>query len=1129
MGAREVLSTIRNWMAGLRRAVLVNTLKSHALFALAALVSVTLLVLVLESLGHFSGSARAVLLGLWTVSAIAALGLGVVWPILKFTAFAPTDQKLAGDYAQRMPGIRDRVLNALQLLDHVENADREGVSPELILAAGRGVAEELVPISPATLPDKTYVKKNARYALFTSVAAVALLIVFGGPLMSAAERVMNPGKDFSPSPEFVLHVAPGDVELVRGDSLKVVVTATGTLPKELTITRKEKGRSADSPLIVAGDEHGQYTVTWSGLASTFEYWAYAQNVSSEKYTATIQELPAVRYLSLTLTPPAYTELQSLTLEENVGDISAVVGTQARISISSTKQLADAKLEFFDLTGENIATPRETLVLTLEGSKANGGFTVSKSGTYQIKLTDKEGRVSRDAISYRINARPDEAPVISLVEPSHDLEIAADIKIPLIADAADDYGFSKMTLRYYRTSPWDQPGDVQDESFEKLALDYRVTEPGRCVVETEFDLTPLQLLPEDQVLMFVEVWDNDRISGPKRAKSEMRVLRFPSMAEIFDQQEKIEEKRTITLDELLDHSQDLREEVEKAVEEFKSNPEMTYERKQEINQLMEQQEQMNQVLEQVAQAIEQQQMQNQMRSLYSPEVMEKMQQIQELVQEVITPEMREAMRKLAEAMQQPTPEEMRKALENMQKTQEQFKLALDQTLNMLKQMQAEKKLDELARRLDELSKQQDKLNEKMDSNTPQNAPENAKQQEKLSQEMKKIEQEMKQLAEQMKKDQIQGEQKAQELKKEMEEEQLSEQMEQNSQSMQMCQNQSAKKQGKKQQKKMSEMAQKMQDMRQSMQQDQDMETMMEMEKARDKMLDLSMRQEQLWQESQEMDPNSPQMRELSEEQENLKQAMKRVQEDMMELAKKSMSVTPKLMAAMEETVNQMQAACNATAERDSRSATHYRKQALSALNETLKQQNSACKQCQSQCNKPNSNSTCNKAGGMCQKQGQINSETAQMMQNPGTMSQGQQAAMQRLAGEQEALSKSMGELAQEAAASRETTGRLDGLKEDMEEVAKDLRAQKITPETIERQNKIESKLLDFQRANREREFSPQRKSNTGIDMVRASPRELPKKPGQDELREDLLRALDAKYTPDYEELIRKYFDALSKWQ
>ncbi|MCB9357434.1 MAG: hypothetical protein H6505_02585 [Calditrichaeota bacterium] len=1129
MGAREVLSTIRNWMAGLRRAVLLNTLKSHALYALAALVTVTLLVLVFESLGHFGGSTRGILAALWGVSALAAVGFGIAWPILKFTLFAPNDQKLAGQYAERMPTIRDRVVNAMQLLDKVENAERDGVSPELILAAGRGVAEELIPIAPASLPDKTGVRKGARYALFSSVAAIALLVVFGRPLFAAAERVMNPDKDFSPCPDFVLHIAPGDVELVRGDSLKVIVTATGTLPRDLTITRQERGRTADAPLTVTGDEHGQYTLTWTGLATTFEYWAYSGNVKTKKYTATIKELPAVRYMSVTLTPPAYTELAPMTLEENVGDISAVIGTKANLSISSTKPLASASVEFFDLSGENMATPRETLPLDLNGSQANGEFTVTKSGTYQIRMTDTEQFANRDAIIYRINARPDEAPVVTLLEPAQDLEIAADVKVPIVAGAADDYGFTKMTLRYYRMSPWDQPGELDDEQFSRMALDYKMIEPGRCMVETAFDLTPLQLLPEDQVMIFVEVWDNDRINGPKRAKSEMRLLRFPSMAEIFERQEQMEEKRTISLEDLLSESKDLREEVEKAVEEFKSNPEMSYERKQEVAELMEKQEQMTQVLEQVSQAIEQQQMVNQMRSLYSPEVMEKMQQIQELVDEVISPEMREAMRKLSEAMQQPTPEEMRKALENFQKMQEQFNLTLDQTLNMLKQMQAEKKLDELARRLDELSRQQEQLNEQMEKNSPENSQQNSQKQDKISEEMRKIEQEMKKLAEQMKKDQLQGQQEMEKLNQQMQQEELSEQMQQNSENMKMCQNQSAKKQGKKQQRKMSEFAQQMQNLRQQMQSNQDLETMMEMEKARDKMLDLSMRQEQLWQESQEMDPNSPQMREMAEEQENLKQAMKRVQEDMQELAKKSMAVTPKLMASMEETIQQMQMACNATQERDARTATHYRKQAMAALNETLKQQNSACKQCQSQCNKPNSNSSCNKAGGMSQKQGQINQQTMGMMQNQGTMSQQQAAAMQRLAAEQEALSKSAGELEAEAAASRQSVGRLDGLKEDMEKVAQDLKSQRITPETIERQNRIESKLLDFQRANREREFSPQRKSNTGTDIVRSSPRELPKKPGTDELREDLLRALDAKYTPDYEELVRKYFDALSKWQ
>ena len=45
-----------------------------------------------------------------------------------------------------------------------------------------------------------------------------------------------------------------------------------------------------------------------------------------------------------------------------------------------------------------------------------------------------------------------------------------------------------------------------------------------------------------------------------------------------------------------------------------------------------------------------------------------------------------MQKLAQAMQQPSEEERRKATENFQMTQEMFEKALDQALNMLKQMQ-----------------------------------------------------------------------------------------------------------------------------------------------------------------------------------------------------------------------------------------------------------------------------------------------------------------------------------------------------------------------------------------------------------------------------------------------------------
>jgi hypothetical protein len=325
---------------------------------------------------------------------------------------------------------------------------------------------------------------------------------------------------------------------------------------------------------------------------------------------------------------------------------------------------------------------------------------------------------------------------------------------------------------------------------------------------------------------------------------------------------------------------------------------------------------------------------------------------------------------------------------------------------------------------------------------------------------------------------------------------------------------------------------MQNIRSQMQSDQMAEVLAKLERTRDQLLDVSMRQEKLWKDSENLEAGSPQMTQAAEEQENLRQAATRINEDLLSLARQTMFVDPQMMAAMHQTLQQMRSACSAAQERDPRTASHYRQQALGALNGALRETNQACSSCRSSCNKPNPNSSCNKAGQMAGMQRKINQGTQDLMgqcQNPGSLSMGEAASMQKLAVEQRSLAKSARDLAEETQASRQSLGRLEDVAKEMEDVAKDLNDRNVSQRTMQRQEHIESRLLDFQRATREREFSPRRRAAPGLDIVRSTPRPLPDKPGQDQLREDLLRALDAKYTPDYEQLIRAYFDALSKWK
>jgi predicted outer membrane protein len=141
-------------------------------------------------------------------------------------------------------------------------------------------------------------------------------------------------------------------------------------------------------------------------------------------------------------------------------------------------------------------------------------------------------------------------------------------------------------------------------------------------------------------------------------------------------------------------------------------------------------------------------------------------------------------------------------------------------------------------------------------------------------------------------------------------------------------------------------------------------------------------------------------------------------------------------------------------------------------------------------------------------------------------------MARLAGEQGMVRKSLEQLAKEAANSGDLSkmlGDLNKAAEEMREVQTDLAQGNVNPETLKKQDRILSRLLDSQRSARERDFEKRRKAESGTDVARRSPRDFDPNTveGRNRLRQDLLKALEESYSKDYEELIRKYFDALEK--
>jgi hypothetical protein len=141
----------------------------------------------------------------------------------------------------------------------------------------------------------------------------------------------------------------------------------------------------------------------------------------------------------------------------------------------------------------------------------------------------------------------------------------------------------------------------------------------------------------------------------------------------------------------------------------------------------------------------------------------------------------------------------------------------------------------------------------------------------------------------------------------------------------------------------------------------------------------------------------------------------------------------------------------------------------------------------------------------------------------------EAQLKTLGEEQQRLQEQLQQILEEIGDGSGTLGRLDDVSEKLDEIADRLSKGELDEEMLREQNWATTRLLDAQRSMRERDYGKQRKSETGEQLGEIPPPSaLPE--GLDELdrdlREDLLKALERRYPPKYEELIKRYFRSLS---
>jgi len=331
-------------------------------------------------------------------------------------------------------------------------------------------------------------------------------------------------------------------------------------------------------------------------------------------------------------------------------------------------------------------------------------------------------------------------------------------------------------------------------------------------------------------------------------------------------------------------------------------------------------------------------------------------------------------------------------------------------------------------------------------------------------------------------------------------------------------------GEKAEQDMSEVASMLGEARDTMMGKEQQEVMAALTKAMHDLLDISRKHEEVLHQIRQAGGISN--TELARMEMVYKEALDRVALDLFEASRKSFCVSPMLGMTVLDIGARLQATSDLLAQGIRGRAEPDVKSALGSMNGLITGLMDAMEQA----------SSCSSPGGMCSAFQNLESMcSSQMGINKGTqsvlsmgedgMSMEARSQMARLAVQQEAVRKGLNDLANEMGNRGEILGRLDDLAEEARQVAEELRRNDIGPETVRRQEQILSRMLNAQRSMRRRDYSERRKSRAG-DLYEVEPPPELTEEERAELMQDLLYQRRGYYPPEYEELIRAYFKAIS---
>ncbi|MDF2438764.1 MAG: hypothetical protein K0Q95_3140 [Bacteroidota bacterium] len=1089
----------------------------------------------LEYYAHFSTLVRTILFYLFIASSLFILVKYMVIPLSRLYKFGKiiSYEEASAIIGTHFNNVQDKLLNVLQLQKQSSEYNLTGPHLELLQASIDQKTLELRPIPFTSAVNISENKKHLKYALIPLLLVLLILFAAPGIIKEGTTRLVQHDEYFEAQAPFQFVILNNDLKTVAQEDYELKVKLTGQeIPENIYVEIDGNEFKLDKENIV------NFKYLFKNVQRTVNFQLSADGFKSREYELVALPNPILLNFDIALAYPKYLNKKDEVLK-NTGDLIVPAGTKVswNFNTENTKQL---RLNFND-TAFNVEQNSENAF--------NYSTRLYRDKTYSV-TTSNQFLKSRDSVTYTINVIPDAYPQIDVEEQKDSVSTQ---KLHFRGQVKDDHGLSKLTFNYRFIINNDSAiSDAHKKNTTNTKALLVNTNSAQDIFFHNWDLGSLGVNAGDEIEYYFEIFDNDGVTGSKSTRSQRMIFKAPTLDELAANTEKNNSKIKDDLKESITQAKDVQKALADLQRKVAEKKELSWEEKKKMQDLLEKQKQLQKKVENIKNENAQNNEQQNEYKNPDEEMLEKQRQLEELFDKVMTPEMKEKYEELQKLLEKMDKDKVQEALEKMKLDNKDLLKELDRNLEIFKQMEFEQKLQQNIEKLNDLSKKQEDL-AKQSEDKKADAKDQKEKQDDLNKKFEELKQDMKEL--EKKNSELQDPKKLENTDQKQEE--IKKEMEKSSEELKQDQKKSAAKSQKSAAQKMQEMSQQMQEMQEKEQKEQEGEDINKLRDLLENIVQLSFGQEGLMNELSKAKTNDPQYYKLNQKQKKLQDDSKMVEDSLLALAKRVPQIkvavlheTSAINMNMEKAVDEIKESQTPSfdGKNHKQEAMSRQQFAMTSINNLALMLNEALTQMQAEAKKksgkPGSGS-CSKPGGtgskpsaanMRQMQEALNKQIQKLKEGmekngnkPGNKQGGSQGMggmsqeLAKLAAQQEAIRKELSKMSDQLNKDGKGGGNLGKLAEKMEETETDLVNKMLSNETMKRQQEILTRLLESEKAEKEREMDEKRQSNEAKNEIYSNPNEFLEYNRLKQKETELLKTVPPSLNPFYKTKVNQYFN------